>query len=211
MLHLEAHPKQNGIENLSDRLQKISLFLLTLLFRFQLKRICKSQYQKIRNNGSKENYSTLFPSCKKVHEAKLICYPTKSDLTITECSAEVKLQALLDHTIKRILSSQADVIDTMPQENVRNLNLICEWGCDGTFGQNTFKQKFADDDGSKSDANIFFYFTRFIAAFISRSRYTKYSYTMEKSKAIISPFLSTNQDSILCTKIRKPLLTKWNL
>lgn len=36
------------------------------------------------------------------------------------------------------------------------MNLICKWGCDGSSDQSLYKQKFSDDDGSKSDANIFF-------------------------------------------------------
>lgn len=89
-------------------------------------------------------------------EAKRKCYPLKSNISVTECSAVVKLQALLDHTANRILLTQMDVIKSLASENVRNLNLICKWGCDGTSGQNMYKQKFSDDDGSKSDANIFF-------------------------------------------------------
>ena len=33
--------------------------------------------------------------------------------------------------------------------------MFCKWGCDGTSGQSTFKQKFHDDDGTKTDANMF--------------------------------------------------------
>lgn len=87
----------------------------------------KSQYQKIRN-ASRENCSTLFSSYNKVHRAKLKCYPRKTDISVTECSAEIKLQALLDHTIKRILLTQTDVINSMPYEEVRNLNSISKWG-----------------------------------------------------------------------------------
>lgn len=89
-------------------------------------------------------------------KAKCKCYPDKSSITVTECSAEVKLQALLDHTIQRILFNQMDVIKSLNSENLYNLNLICKWGCDGSSSQSIYKQKFSDDDGSKSDANIFF-------------------------------------------------------
>jgi len=85
----------------------------------------------------------------------LKCYPIKSDITVTECSAEVKLQALLNHTTERILLTQMDVIKSLSSEKVRNFNLICKWGCDGTSGQSRYKQKFTND-GSKSDDNIFF-------------------------------------------------------
>ena len=36
-----------------------------------------------------------------------------------------------------------------------DFQLICKWGCDGTSGQSMFKQKFHDDDGTKTDANMF--------------------------------------------------------
>lgn len=115
----------------------------------------KSDYQKLRNS-TREQCCKLFPSYNVIHQAKLQCYPPKSDIRVTECSAEVKLQSLLDHTIQRILLIQDEVIKSLCQESVRNLNLICKWGCDGTSGQNAYKQRFADDTGSKSDANIFF-------------------------------------------------------
>lgn len=51
---------------------------------------------------------------------------------------------------------QSEVIESLPENKVGNLELICKWGCDGTSGQSTYKQKFSDGDGNKSDANIFF-------------------------------------------------------
>lgn len=125
---------------------------LSLLIELKLSR---SQYQSLRTI-SRENKCKLYPSYKIVLEAKRKCYPLKSNISVTECSVEVKLQALLDHTANRILLTQMDVIKSLASENVRNLNLICKWGCDGTSGQNMYKQKFSDDDGSKSDANVFF-------------------------------------------------------
>jgi len=49
------------------------------------------------------------------------------------------------------------VIKSLTSDNVRYVNLICKWGCDGTSGQSSFKQKFDDDtDGNKIDTSIFF-------------------------------------------------------
>lgn len=85
-------------------------------------------------------------------QAKTECYPSATDIIITECSAEVKLQALLDHTAQRILLIQKDVIKSLTSDNVRYVNLICKWGCDGTSGQSSFKQKFDDDiNGNKTE------------------------------------------------------------
>lgn len=117
-------------------------------------KLSRSQYEGLRNI-SLENNCKLYPSYKNVLIAKRKCYPDKLSITVTECSAEIKLQALLDHTVGRILSTQMDVIKSLSSEKLSNLNLICKWGCDGSSGQSIYKQKFSDDDGSKSDANIF--------------------------------------------------------
>jgi len=53
-------------------------------------KLSKSQYQGLRTI-SKENNCNLYPPYKEVLEAKRKCYPPKSSITITECSAEVKL------------------------------------------------------------------------------------------------------------------------
>lgn len=102
----------------------------------------------------KENNCKLFPSYEKVMEAKKHCYPQYNAIKITETSAEVQMQALLDHTVHRILLVQNVVIQKLTQENVRSMVLICKWGCDGSSGQSEYKQMFTDD--SKSDAHVFF-------------------------------------------------------
>lgn len=66
------------------------------------------------------------------------------------------MQALLDHTVDRILLTQMDVVKSLSPENIAKFILICKWGCDGTSSQSTYKQNFTNDDGSKSDVNIFF-------------------------------------------------------
>jgi len=53
--------------------------------------------------------------------------------------------------------TQSEVIKSLPSEKVCNLILICKWGCDGTSGQCSYKQKFNDGDrGTNDDASIFF-------------------------------------------------------
>ncbi|KYN10861.1 hypothetical protein ALC57_16988 [Trachymyrmex cornetzi] len=123
---------------------------LSILVEYKLS---KSQYQGLRS-VSKENHCQLYPPYKKIVEAKNHCYPLRTAITITESSAEVRVQALLDHTVQRILFLQTDVIKSLDQENVRHMDFISKWGCDGSSGQSEYKQKFIDD--SKSDANVFF-------------------------------------------------------
>jgi len=109
-------------------------------------KLSKSQYLSLRN-VSMENDCFLYPAYKCVYQAKLRCYPPKSDISITESKAEVGVLALLDHTINRILSIQKEVIQTLSAEILENLTLICKWGCDGTSGHSRYKQKFSDDKG----------------------------------------------------------------
>ncbi|XP_046589480.1 uncharacterized protein LOC124293267 [Neodiprion lecontei] len=115
----------------------------------------KHMYQGIRSGALALN-SKIYPSYKCVLQAKKKCYSPKDDITITESRAEVKLQALLDHTANRILSVQEDVLTCLSSDKISEMNLICKWGCDWTSGQSTFKQKFSNDDRGKSDATIFF-------------------------------------------------------
>lgn len=80
----------------------------------------------------------------------------KSQISLTETCAEIQLQSLLDHTVSRILLTQNDVIQSLPYEKIREMFLLCKWGCDGTSGQSTFKQKFSNDDGTVTDSSIFY-------------------------------------------------------
>lgn len=81
-------------------------------------------------------------------KAKKRCYPSSGE-SITESSAEIDLQSLLDHTTSRILESQKDV------PNIIDINiefvLIDKWGFDGSTGHSEYKQSFSGssiEDGS---------------------------------------------------------------
>lgn len=114
-------------------------------------KLTKHQYNVIRNSMKKHNCH-LYPSYDAIREAKASCYPPRSSISVTESSAEVKLQDLLDHTCKRIIVSQ-EVLKSGHIDKLTNAELICKWGCDGSSGQGVYKQKFQDDNNS--DANIF--------------------------------------------------------
>lgn len=115
-------------------------------------KLTKHQYLLIRQS-MKEHNCNLYPPYYKVLQAKIRCYPPRSDITITEISAEVKLQALLNHTTERILLVQNNVIKSL-KKTVIHMKLICKWGCDGSSGQSEYKQKFADENSS--DEHVFF-------------------------------------------------------
>lgn len=111
-------------------------------------KLTKHQYLLIKNFINSQISFDILPSYNKILAAKKKCYPLEE--TITESSAEVELQSLLDHTTNRILESQKDVLEST--ENLNNLTLIGKWGFDGSTGHSEYKQTFADssilDDSS---------------------------------------------------------------
>ncbi|GBM30250.1 hypothetical protein AVEN_26159-1 [Araneus ventricosus] len=57
------------------------------------------QYQRIREQAENLNCK-LYPPYHKVKESKQLCYP--HGISVTESSAEITLQALVDHSVSRI-------------------------------------------------------------------------------------------------------------
>lgn len=66
-------------------------------------RLSRHQYNVIRKYAS-----DIFPSYKAVQNEKKKCYP--EGIKVTEQTAEVRLQNLLNHTVERIVDSQKEVI-----------------------------------------------------------------------------------------------------
>lgn len=113
-------------------------------------KLTKYQYNIVRSTAITHG-KKIFPNYEAVIQAKKQCYP--ENITITENFAEVDLQCLLDHTTQRILLVQSEVIETLSDEQILNLKLICKWGCDGS-GQKEYKQIFQDKLSSDSNAFI---------------------------------------------------------
>ena len=67
----------------------------------------KSQYHEVRMNSLDHN-SNIYPPYNKVRSAKTKCLP--DNIEITEMSASVPLQDLLDHTVKRLIEVQEEVL-----------------------------------------------------------------------------------------------------
>lgn len=84
----------------------------------------------------------------KILEAKRKCYP--QNMIVTETSAEVPLQDLLDHTTERLFKTITVDWNTVIE---RNFTLQTKWGYDGASGQNEFAQKFSAVDAS--DPSLF--------------------------------------------------------
>lgn len=113
-------------------------------------KLSKYQYEVIRK-ATKDLGMSIFPSYNKILTAKKQCYP--DNVCITETSAEVTLQNLLDHTTKRIFLTKLN----LEIHNIKEHGLVLhsKWGCDGASGQSEFKQKFSDQNPNFSDANLF--------------------------------------------------------
>lgn len=91
----------------------------------------------------------LYPCYDLVKQSKLLCYP--SLVTVTETYAEINLQSLIDHTVKRLIDAQYEVFKSFSAIQ-DELSIIIKWGCDGAE-QNRYKQKFSDDN--MSDESMF--------------------------------------------------------
>lgn len=113
----------------------------------------KDTYNLVRELTNENTDVSVYPSYKKILAAKSRCYPPECSMTITKVSAEVGLQALLDHTTARLVRVQSDVIKTLDSSFTNSMKLILKWGCDGSSSKQ-YQQKFNESDSS--DANVFF-------------------------------------------------------
>lgn len=111
-------------------------------------KLSKWQYITLREATIRQGSKDIYPSYYKVQKAKLQCYPSKECISVTDSSAEIVLQSLLDLTVARIFES-------LPNSSViqgKKLTLISKWGFDGASNQSRFKQKM---DSDQDDSSIF--------------------------------------------------------
>ena len=94
----------------------------------------------------------VYPCYSIIQQAKKECYPNKELIQVTETTAEIQLQPLLDHTTLRLCKYVSEVVEKCSIEEQKNMILISKWGCDG-LQQAKFKQKFQNN--TDSDASIF--------------------------------------------------------
>lgn len=113
-------------------------------------RLSKSSYLQIRK-GAKKRGADIYPSYHNILIAKERCYPQNDDIKVTESSAEISLQALLDLTIRRILQVESENISLLSNEETANMKLLSKWGCDGSGGQSRYKQSFSEKDVFDTD------------------------------------------------------------
>lgn len=110
---------------------------------------------KLTRCSAKERNADIYPSYHKLHSAKLMCYP--KELKFTDYSAETTLQSLVDHTVSRIIQAHSQVFENEISVNNNSISLtaIHKWGCDGSSGHATYRQKFQDGETSMADQHLF--------------------------------------------------------
>lgn len=106
------------------------------------------QQYKNTQQEAKERGCNLYLSYSQLLKAKQNCYPPVENITVTDISAEVNLQALLDHTATRICSNVLKEVFLRPDLLDLNYKLIYKWGCDGSSGHSLYKQTFADPEST---------------------------------------------------------------
>jgi hypothetical protein len=115
--------------------------------------LTRSQYETIRKFDIDR-----FPCYTLLQAAKSECYPKREAVSVTSKSAEVGLQALMDHSASRLcLYLNDEISERFSPEELLNLELISKWGCDGSQ-QNQYKQKLQDD----TDSGAFIFQSSFV-------------------------------------------------
>ncbi|KAE8739180.1 hypothetical protein FOCC_FOCC015321 [Frankliniella occidentalis] len=92
----------------------------------------------------------MMPSYDKIQEEKQKCYPSDDFFTVTDFSAEVDLQALLDHTSGRIIALQDEVLEKFPQE-LCQVVLVVKWGFDGSSSHAEYNNHGPGDGTERKD------------------------------------------------------------
>lgn len=112
-------------------------------------KLTKWQYNTLRKSTQEVCDHNIFPSYYALQNEKLKCYPPKSTITVTDTSVKIQLQALLDITAKRLITSI--VID----EACKDMTLISKWGFDGASNQSNYRQRLHTDSTEGDDYDDF--------------------------------------------------------
>ena len=113
--------------------------------------LSKEQYNQMKSSCTESN-ANIWPNYNKLLQEKSDCRP--DGITIQSLCAQVPLQELMDHTSKRILLQDPEMVkklkDLSPQNNNElELLLFFKYGLDGCGSFNSFMQK--DDAGKVPD------------------------------------------------------------
>ena len=110
----------------------------------------RETYFKVKRCTMESGAKQVYPSYHKVQAAKMLCYPPKEDITVTDVGAKIKLQGLLDHAAKRLFSVLQNVFEALPTET--NFQTVYKYGMDGSSDHSQFKKK---SEAGFSDSNMF--------------------------------------------------------
>lgn len=79
------------------------------------------------------------------------CYPY--GVHVSDISAEVPLQNLVDHTIARIVEAHSNAFQNIniDAQSTEKVTAIYKWGCDGSSGHATYRQSFSDAESMMTD------------------------------------------------------------
>lgn len=110
-------------------------------------KLSKWQYITLRESAIREGAKHIYPSYYRLQQTKLDCYPPKESITVTDASARITLQAILDITVKRILQNITGDVQN------KHLKLVSKWGFDGASSQSRYKQKMEQNE--QDDSSIF--------------------------------------------------------
>lgn len=86
----------------------------------------------------------VFPSFYSIRKAKAACFPPENQIFVDEIRAEIKVQAILNITVERLIAALHKKSKDLSTNST--LTLISKWGCDGSSGHSTYKQKFISAD-----------------------------------------------------------------
>lgn len=118
-------------------------------------RFTKHSYNLMRF-GAKNHNANIYPTYDIIVKAKKDCYPSIDTVTVTEISAEVTLQGIVNHTVTRLALFQRDVLIQYVKDLEDGLTMIFKWGCDGSSGHSSYKQKFAEGTSTtQADSSLF--------------------------------------------------------
>lgn len=134
----EASKIKAFIEGKSIQVREISP--LKALALYVSMNLSKWRYNTLRDFNTSEG-ALKYPSYYMLVKEKIKCYPAKEDLTVTESSAKIKLQALMDLTSKRLIRSLETPVDPNQQ-----LVLTSKWGFDGSSSQSIYHQRTSEDE-----------------------------------------------------------------
>ncbi|KAK4878140.1 hypothetical protein RN001_010646 [Aquatica leii] len=101
---------------------------------------CTKNSYMLMQSGAKLRNANIYPSYDTLKIAKQSCYSNKDSITITDMSAEVRLQILVDHTVRRLIEAHKDVVNHIIATS-QDFSIIYKWGCDGSANHSTYKQQ----------------------------------------------------------------------